>query len=103
VVIVGGFDPLDSYKLVSDPTRKGAYPGIAEDFRHTYAVLHSLPCDIFLGAHGKYFAMDAKLARMPQEGSAVWLDHAGYEAAIEKHERAFEADLARQTAHTPSR
>ena len=97
VVIVGGFDPLPSYRLTGDPHAKGAYPGIADDFRHTYATLRALPCDIFLGAHGQYFGMEEKLARMPQQGASVWLDRAGYEAAVHKHQQAFEADLARQT------
>lgn len=98
VVIVGGYDPLDDYRLVGDPHAKGAYPGIAEDFRHTFATLRALHCDVFLGAHGVYFGMEAKLARLPKEGSAVWLDRAGYEAAIARHEQAFEARLAKEEA-----
>jgi len=29
----------------------------------TWGILRSLPCDIFLGAHGNYFGMDEKLVR----------------------------------------
>src|ERR1700691_3093253 len=35
-------------------------PGIADDKVKTFAVLKSLPCDLFLGAHGAYFGMKAK-------------------------------------------
>ena len=96
VVIVGGYDPLSNYKLTQNAKGKGAYPGIGDDFRHTYATLGSLHCDIFLGAHASYFNMDAKLARMPQQGASVWLDREGYRAAVARHEKSFEEALARQ-------
>jgi hypothetical protein len=38
----------------------------------------TLPCDIFLGAHGQYFGLQEKLARLPKEGSSVWIDPQGY-------------------------
>ena len=31
-----------------------------------FRVLKSLPCDIFLGAHGNYFDMEAKYARLKE-------------------------------------
>ena len=37
-----------------------------------FQVLKSLPCDFFLGAHGNYFDMEAKYARL-KEGAAVAL------------------------------
>ena len=33
-----------------------------------FQVLKSLPCDIFLGAHGAYFDMEAKYARIEGGG-----------------------------------
>src|SRR5271165_5438082 len=53
VVIVGSPNVLDSYKLVGNT----AYPQIADDFRRQFEVLKSLPCDVFLGAHGSYFGL----------------------------------------------
>ncbi len=44
------------YKLVDNK----AYPQIAADYKHGFEVLKSLPCDIFLGAHGGYFDMMEK-------------------------------------------
>ena len=82
VVIVGGFAALDSYRLIATPGRPASYPGIAEDFLHGFAVERKLPCDIFLGAHGNYFGMQEKLARLPKEGSSVWIDPQGYQQAI---------------------
>ncbi len=98
VVIVGSWNVLSEYRLTDTHGRPASYPGIAEDFRHQFALLAALPCDVFLGAHGTYFNMLAKLQRMPAEGERVWIDPEGYRRALAGSERAFEADLARQTA-----
>src|SRR5215470_3654950 len=47
VVIVGSPNVNPGYKLVAN----ALYPQIAEDYERTFRVLHSLPCDVFLGAH----------------------------------------------------
>ena len=80
------------YKLVN----KAAYPGIADDYERMFRVLKSLPCDIFLGAHGSYFRMETKCARLQRAGAAVWVDPAGYKAFVADRERAFRAELAKQ-------
>jgi metallo-beta-lactamase class B len=98
VVIVGGFSALSGYHLVDRPGHPASYPGIAHDFQQTFATLHALPCDIFLGAHGIYFDMLAKLARMPKEGDSVWIDPTGYQRAVVKYQQIFETDLHRQQA-----
>jgi metallo-beta-lactamase class B len=98
VVIVGSWSVLSEYRLVATRTRPTSYPGIAQDFSHTFDVLGALPCDIFLGAHGIYFDMLAKLARMPTEGPAVWIDPQGYKRAVAHYRRLFEDDLSRQQA-----
>jgi metallo-beta-lactamase class B len=82
VVIVGGLAALPHYQLVDAPGHPASYPGIADDFRHTFATLRQLPCDIFLGAHGMYFDLLPKLQRMPSEGAVVFVDPAGYEKAV---------------------
>lgn len=103
VVIVGGFAALDEYRLVATAKRATSYPGIVEDFEHSFAVLQALPCDIFLGAHGKYFDMQRKLARMPAEGVAVWIDPEGYKRAVMEAKAEFEARLARDEARLQKR
>jgi metallo-beta-lactamase class B len=84
------------YRLVAKTGHPASYPGIATDFEHTFATLRALPCDIFLGAHGGYFDMLAKLDRMPKEGPAVFIDAAGYQAFISDARHSFEATLAAQ-------
>ncbi len=98
VVIVGSWNVNSGYRLVAAHGKPASYPGIAADFEHTFAVLESLPCDIFLGAHGVYFGMLSKLARMPAEGDQVWIDPAGYKARSRNAKAAFERELAQQKA-----
>ncbi len=96
VVIVGGYAALSSYRLVATPARPASYPGIAQDFERTFAELRALPCDIFLGAHGSYFDMQQKLARLTAEGTKVWIDPEGYRQMISEAEKRFNAQLASQ-------
>jgi metallo-beta-lactamase class B len=72
------------------------YPEIASDFEHTYALLRTLPCELFLGAHGKFFDLEAKRRRMRDGAANPFLDSAGCRAYIEDSERSFRAELARQ-------
>jgi metallo-beta-lactamase class B len=105
VVIVGSWNVNPGFRLVDQPGKNGgpgkpaSYPGIAEDYKKTFVTLKGLPCDIFLGAHGVYFDMLAKLARAKSgEGLSVWIDPAGYTAAVAEREQAFEAELRKQEA-----
>ncbi len=94
VVIVGSPNVNPGYKLVDNKT----YPQIASDYRHGFAVLRSLPCDIFLGAHGDYFGLVAKYARWKAGDHNAFVDPAGYKAYIANREHAFKAELRRQEA-----
>ncbi len=95
-VIVGSWNVNPGFRLVDKPGSPASYPGIAEDYRKTFAALKKLPCDIFLGAHGAYFDMAGKLTRAGQEGEAVWVDPQGYKAAVAEREKAFETELRKQ-------
>jgi len=92
VVIVGSPNVNPGYKLV----RNSRYPQIARDYEHTFQVLKSLPCDIFLGAHGSYYGMTAKLARAGKATSNVFVDPAGYQDYVADRDRAFREELAKQ-------
>jgi len=92
VVIVGSPNINPGYKLVGDP----AYPQMAQDYEKTFQVLKSLPCDIFLGAHGGYYGMLAKYARSKQEGAKAFVDPQGYKAFVADREQVFRAELAKQ-------
>lgn len=98
VVIVGGLWPLSQYRFFDTPGHPASYPGIREDFIQTFGTLRALPCDIFLGAHGSYFGMLAKIKRMPVEGQAVFIDPKGYMDAI----NAAQATVAKMIAQQSS-
>lgn len=102
VVIVGSWNVNPGYRLVAAHGRPASYPGIAQDYARTFETLRALPCDIFLGAHGEYFNMLAKLARMPQQGDSVWIDPNGYRSVVAERQQAFETELHKQeaSAHT---
>ena len=98
-VIVGSWNVNPGFRLVDKPGRPASYPGIAADYRHTFNILKALPCDIFLGAHGSYFHMLEKLARVGSQGAvpeSVWIDPDGYRAAVAEREQAFESELMKQ-------
>ena len=97
VVIVGSPNVNPGYRLVGNKV----YPQIAADYQHGFQVLKSLPCDIFLGAHGSYFGLMTKYARWKSGDRNAFIDPAGYRAYIAEREQAFEADLARQKGASP--
>jgi metallo-beta-lactamase class B len=92
VVIVGSPNVNSGYKLVGNPT----YPQIAADYEKTFAVLKSLPCDIFLGAHGSYYGMDEKLKKLHHGGPNPFIDPEGYQAYVAEREQAFRTELRAQ-------
>ena len=96
VVIVGGLSINPDVRLVPGHGRPAGYPTITSDFDHTFAFLAKLPCDIFLGAHGAYFGMLEKLARLPKQGDSVWIDPDGYRSTIAERAAAYRQKLAEQ-------
>ena len=94
VVIVGSPNVNPGYKLVNNKV----YLQIAADYQHGFQVLKSLPCDIFLGAHGSYYGLKEKYERWQRGDRAAFIDPEGYKSYIADRERAFEAELKRQEA-----
>ena len=83
------------------PVNNQAYPQIASDFHNGFQVLKSLPCDVFLGAHGVYYWLQEKFARWKAGDRNAFIDPEGYQSNIADRERAFEAELKRQKAGRP--
>jgi metallo-beta-lactamase class B len=92
VVIVGSPNVNPGYRLV----KNAKYPQIAEDYEQSFRTWKALPCDIFLGAHGGYFGMLEKVARLKEGGDNPFVDPAGYQSYIAEREQAFRAELAKQ-------
>ena len=91
-VIVGSPNVNPGYKLVNN----SAYPEIAQDYERMFRVLKSLPCDIFLGAHGGYFDMEGKYSRMKTGAVSPFVDPAGYRKFVTDKEQEFRTELAEQ-------
>jgi len=93
VVIVGSPNVNTGYRLV----KNAAYPGIAQDYEQTFRTLKALLCDVFLGAHGGYFDMEAKFQRIKEGGANPFVDPEGYRSYVAEREQAFRRELAKQS------
>jgi metallo-beta-lactamase class B len=91
-VIVGSPNVNPGYRLVNN----SAYPRIADDYARMFKVLASLPADLFLGAHGSYFDMEKKYARMKPGAANPFIDPDGYRKFVAQKEGEFKAEYARQ-------
>src|ERR1700731_4204039 len=68
--VVFGDHVNPGYKLVNN----ALYPQIAQDYELMFRVLKSLPCDVFLGAHGRYYGIEEKFARVKEGGQNPFVD-----------------------------
>jgi metallo-beta-lactamase class B len=93
VVIIGSPNVNPGYQLANNAD----YPEIADDFAKTFRLLKSLPCDIFLGAHGNYYGMEGKFARFQKEPKInPFADSEGYRAYVQDREKFFQDTLQKQ-------
>lgn len=85
------------YKLLGNP----AYPNIVQDFRQSFAKIRSLGCDLFLGAHGSYFGLDEKRAKLAA-GSETnpFVEPGGCRLHADIMEKRLDEQLARERADT---
>jgi metallo-beta-lactamase class B len=93
-VIIGSPNVNPGYILVGNKD----YPGIATDYEKTFRFLKAQPVDLFLGAHGGYYDMDAKHARLGNSSANPFIDPEGYQRYVTDREKAFLTELAKQQA-----
>jgi metallo-beta-lactamase class B len=91
-VIIGSPNVNPGYVLVGNKN----YPSIATDYETTFRVLKSLPVDLFLGAHGAYYGMEAKHARLGTSAANPFIDPRGYHAYVADREKAFLTEWEKQ-------
>jgi metallo-beta-lactamase class B len=96
VVIIGSPNVNPGYKLIHNDN----YPQIAEDYERMWRVLKSLPCDIFLGAHGGYFGLEEKYPRLKDGGANPFIDPRGYKEYVAQKEQDFRTKLEKQRLAT---
>lgn len=93
VVFAGSPTALD-YQLTGATE---SYPGIGTDFEKTFAVLKSLPCDIFVSCHGSLFSLTEKRKRLSRgQGPNPFVDPDGYRKFVADFEKEFREKLDRQ-------
>ncbi|HEY3949461.1 subclass B3 metallo-beta-lactamase [Phenylobacterium sp.] len=83
---------LPGYKLGKTET----YPGQTADYEKTFATLKTLPCEVFVAAHGSFFDMHAKKAKLDAGQTDAFVDPDGCKAFFDKAEAAFRAELKKQ-------
>lgn len=94
---------LDGYKLLAHPGHPASYPGIADDYEKSFRVWKSLPCEVFLGAHGQFFDLTGK--RTAQEKGAPknpFIDPSGYQEYVSQKEADFRKELEQQKDLAPN-
>lgn len=91
-VIIGSPNVNPGYILVGNKD----YPGIATDYERTFRFLKAQPVDLFLGAHGGYYDMNAKHTRLGTSSTNPFIDPEGYHRYVADREKAFLAELAKQ-------
>jgi metallo-beta-lactamase class B len=103
VVIVGSPNVNPNYRLTAAaaqakdaPAHAFHYPEMVSDYEKSFALWKALPCDIFLGAHGNYYDLEAKHARLGKEAGNPFVDPGGYQRWIADREHAFRKRLAEE-------
>src|SRR5262249_49143029 len=82
VVFLGGTSIL-THQLLDNPN----YPQLAQDFARTFEVLKKLPCEVFLAAHGSFFALLEKQKRLSAGDAEAFVDPKGYREFIQEAEK----------------
>jgi metallo-beta-lactamase class B len=73
------------------------YPEIADDYVRSFKVMRSLPVDVFLGAHGNFYNLTEKYARLEKGGGPnPFIDPEGFKQYVDRSEKTFQTRLAEQ-------
>jgi len=98
-VVFVGSPTIPGYKLLNN----SAYPNIVNDYAHTFALLKTLPCDIFLGPHGSFFGMNEKRLLL-EKGARTnpFIDPQSYWRFINATERAYHEQLRKERQNPTS-
>ena len=91
VVIIGSVGVNPGFILVNNKD----VPEIAAEYRRSFRILRSLPCDIPLGSHPAMYGMAEKHARLSKSPNP-FIDPQGYKTEVNLMEQVFNAEVARQ-------
>jgi metallo-beta-lactamase class B len=91
VVIIGSVGVNPGFKLVNNTE----VPDMAEEYRRSFKLLHSLPCDVPLGSHPAMYNLAEKYPKIGK-GPNPFIDPQGYKHEVDIGEHAFLEELAKQ-------
>src|SRR5258708_184311 len=91
VVFLGGLG-APGYRLIGNDL----YPTLADDLKRSFATVRALHCDIVLGAHGSYFGLTEKRARLGKGTANPFIDHQALTQYVDEQEHSFHEALAVQ-------
>jgi metallo-beta-lactamase class B len=72
------------------------YPEIVDDYMRTFAVLRSLPCDVFLSSHTTQFHFNAKFHLDTKYNPERYVDPVGFRTELDRLEQVFFAEVQEQ-------
>lgn len=85
---------LPGVQLLDNP----AYPNIVEDYQASFERLESLPCEVFLAAHGQFFNLTDKRQEVATAKVNPFVDPEGCDAYLARNKKRFDKELAKQRA-----
>jgi metallo-beta-lactamase class B len=96
VVFADGTSVNEGTRFVNNPS----YPGILDDYRHTFTTLESLKPDIFLTYHVDEFSFSAKRTRAAAEGVQAFVDPDGYKRFVAERKAKLEKLVEEEESST---
>lgn len=96
MVLVGSLS-APGYRLIGNP----GYPGIVEDYDHSFTMVAALPCDIALAPHPGMVDFWERVARRDQGDGDALIDPTLCRAYANKGREAFAEELTRQRRAPP--
>ena len=74
------------------------YPGIGDDYARTFKAQKDMPIDVWLASHASQFDLHAKYKPGDAYDPDRFVDPQGFKAAVERLEKAYREQLARERA-----
>ncbi len=91
VVFVASMSINPGVKMLHNPT----WAGVGEAYARSFAKLKALPCDVFLGPHAPFFAMEEKVKRLGTQPNP-FIDPQGYHNYLADFETAYHEQVQRE-------
>ncbi|MFN7931294.1 MAG: subclass B3 metallo-beta-lactamase, partial [Blastocatellia bacterium] len=91
VVFTSSMSINPGVKMVKNPT----WAGVAEAYAKSFAILKTLPCDVFLGPHAPFFDMEEKVKKLGTQPNP-FIDPQGLQNFIATNEKAYRDQIERE-------